>query len=301
MSYGRAWAGQKRLADARRRVEAREAISRRVASLKREGRATDLQVESAGLQVARAKQKLLDQQAELDLDRLELERLTGWPPGAPLALSEDPLAGLPESATADHLPAARAFDPEMRALLERVEALEHSAALLLGSWHPVVEAEAQYLRLASFNNFDQYFVKFKENNFTVGVSVVVPLWTWGRFVESRAAARARLAHVEGERRARERDLELAVRRAESESARAAAEAALSRRATGVAREELRVARVLADEGRVEPDEVETREIALAEAEDDEANAGQGLLTARAKLLELTGDLTASLLGTAPGI
>ena len=129
----------------------------------------------------------------------------------------------------------------------------------------------------------------------------MPLWTWGRFVESRAAARARLAHVEGERRARERDLELAVRRAESESARAAAEAALSRRATGVAREELRVARVLADEGRVEPDEVETREIALAEAEDDEANAGQGLLTARAKLLELTGDLTASLLGTAPGI
>ena len=299
MSYGRVWAGQKRLADARRRVEARETISRRIASLRREGRARDLDVENAGLQVARAKQKLLDQQAELDLDRLELARLTDWPSGVPLALSEDPLAGLPEPAAADHLPAARAFDPEMRALDERIEALRHSASLLLGSWHPVVEAEAQYLRLASFNNFDQYFVKFKENNFTVGVSVVVPLWTWGRFEESRAAARARLAHVEGERRGRERDLELAVRRSEAESARAAAEAALSRRATSVAREELRVARSLADEGRGEPDAVETREIAMTYAEDDEANAGEGLLAARAKLLELTGELTGSLLG-APG-
>ena len=296
ISYARVWAGQRKVADARRRVEAREAQARRVASLQREGRATPLDIENAGLLVARSKQKLLDRQGELEIDRLELARLIDWPAGAPLALSEDPISALPESAGADHLPAAQAFDPELRAQTERIDALRHSASLFLRSFHPVIEGEAQYLRLASYNNFDQYFVNFKENNFTVGISVVLPLWTGGRFGESKSAANARLARAEGERRVRERDLELAVRRAEAESARAAAEASLSSRALGIAREELRVARALADEGRGDPDALETREIAVTDAEDEEADAGQGLVTARAKLLELTGELTGSLLG-----
>jgi outer membrane protein TolC len=299
VAYGRVWAGQIRLTDARRRVEAREAILRRVTTLRREGRLTDLDVESAGLQVARAKQKLLDQQTELDLDRLELARLIDWPSGETLALSEDALSSLPEPAAADRLAAAKAADPELRADAERIDALEHSVSLAVRSFQPVVEAEAQYLRLASYNNFDQYFVKFKQDNFTIGVSVVVPVWTGGRFDGERAAARARLARAEGERRVRERDLELAVRRAEAESTRAAAEAALSRRAADVAREELRVARALADEGRAEPDAIERGEIALADAEDDKAGASQAVLAARLGLLELTGDLTASLVGTPP--
>ena len=299
MSYARVWAGQRRVADARRRVEAREAQARRVVSLQREGRRTDLDVENAALQVARAKQKLLDQQGELEIDRLELARLIDWPAGVPLAPSEDPLAALPAQPGADNLAAARAFDPELRALADRIDALQRSASLFLKSFRPVIEGEVQYLRLANFNNFDQYFVKFKENNFTVGVSVVLPLWTGGRFGESKSAANARLARAEGERRLRERDLELAIRRAEAEAARAAAEVSLSSRALGVAREELRVARALADEGRGDPDAVETGEIAVTDAEDQEADAGQGLVAARAKLLELTGELTTSLLGTSP--
>ena len=300
LAYGRVWAGQERAADARRRVEAREAIFRRVSTLKREGRLTGLDVENAGLLVARAKQKLLDLQAELDIDRLELARMVDWPAGTPVVPAEDPLAGLPELPAGDDLAAARGADPELRAFAERIDALEHSVSLTERSWHPVVEAEAQYLRLASYNNFDQYFVNFKENNFTVGVSVVVPLWTGGRLAEAKASARARLSRAEGERRVRERDLELALRRAQAEAVRAAAEAALSRRAAGVAREELRVARVLADAGRGEPDAVQNREIAVADAEDDRINAGQGLLAARINLLELRGELSAALLGAQAG-
>ncbi len=300
LAYGRVWAGQERAADARRRLEAREAIFRRVSTLKREGRATDLDVENAGLQVARAKQKLLDLQAELDIDRFELARMVDWPAGTPVVPAEDPLAGLPEPPAGDDLAAARGADPELRAFAGRIDALEHSVSLTERAWHPVVEAEAQYLRLAKYNNFDQYFVKFTENNFTVGVSVIVPVWTGGRLAEAKASARARLSRAEGERRVRERDLELAVRRAQAEAVRAAAEAALSRRAAGVAREELRVAKVLADEGRGEPDAVETREIALADAEDDQASAGQGLLAARINLLDLRGELSAALLGAQAG-
>ena len=296
LAYGRVWTGQKRVESARRRVEAREAVYRRVSVLKSEGRRTDLEVESAGLQVARAKQKLLDRQSEHDLDRLELARLIDWPSGQPLVASDDPRDAFREMPAGDRLTAARAADPELKAISERIAALERSVSIADRSWRPTVEAEAQYLRLASYNNFDQYFNNFKENNFTVGVAVVIPLWTSGRFAEERVGTRSRLARAEGERRLRENELELAVRRAEADSIRAGAEAALSSRASSVAREELRVARALADEGRGEPDAVELKEIALVEAEDEEADAGQGLVTARAKLLELTGELTGSLLG-----
>ena len=295
-SYGRVWGGKAMLEDARRRVEAREAAFRRVSALRREGRRTDLDVENAGLAVARAKQKLLDRQAELDLDRLELSRLVDWPEATPLALAEDPLSALPEPGTGGVLASARAADPELAALAARIDALEHSLSLVERSWQPTVEAEAQYLRLARYNNFDQYFVKFKADDWAVGVSIAVPLWTGGRFAEARAGARARLAHAVAERRLRERDLELAVRRAEAERDHAGAQYALSRRAVEVAREELRVARALADEGRGEPDGIENREVALADSLDDISDASQGLLVARVKVLDLRGELSGALLG-----
>src|SRR5262249_48451801 len=167
MSYARVWTGQKKAETARRGVEAGEAVLRRASALRREGRRTDLEVESAGLQVARAKQKLLDAQAELDLDRLELSKLIDWPSGRALVLSEDPREAFRDAAAGDHLAQARAADPELKATSDRIAALERSATHAERTWRPIVEAEAQYLRLASYNNFDQYFAKFQENNVTI--------------------------------------------------------------------------------------------------------------------------------------
>ena len=44
-----------------------------------EGRTTEIDVERARLQAARAKQKLLNAESDRDLDGLELKRLIGWP------------------------------------------------------------------------------------------------------------------------------------------------------------------------------------------------------------------------------
>ncbi|HKC26110.1 MAG TPA: TolC family protein, partial [Thermoanaerobaculia bacterium] len=72
LSYGRNWSDRRRIENARRDLEARETVLRRVAALAREGRRTDLETERAGLEVARAKQALANREAEWDLDRLEL-------------------------------------------------------------------------------------------------------------------------------------------------------------------------------------------------------------------------------------
>src|SRR5262245_41039595 len=143
MSYARVWTGQKKVENARRRVESREAVLRRASALRREGRRTDLEVESAGLLVARAKQKLLDAQGELDLDRLELSRLVDWPSGRALVLSEDPREAFRDAAAGGHLAQARAADPALKATSDRIAALERSATLAERTWRPIVEAEAQ--------------------------------------------------------------------------------------------------------------------------------------------------------------
>jgi outer membrane protein len=162
-----------------------------------------------------------------------------------------------------------------------------------------VQAEGQYMRLSNYNNFDQYFVKFKSNDWAVGISVAVPLWTGGRLGHGQAAADARLDRVRADRCARERDLELSVRRAEADLSRAEAEFQLASRALAIARDALRVEQALSNEGRGEPEGADRAEIAAAKAEEDRSEVGPGLLAARAKLPELRGELPAVLLAGNP--
>ncbi len=297
LSYSRNWEDRRRIENARRDLEAREAILRRATALAREGRKTDLEVEQAGLEVARAKQALADREAEQDLDRMELAWLIGSPRSEMLEIAEDPLAALPEPAAGDHLAAALAADPQLASLERQADVLERAASLQKHAWLPTIQAEGQYMRLSNYNNFDQYFVKFKSNDWAVGVSVAVPLWTGGRLAYGQAAAQARLEKTRADRRARERDLELAVRRAEANLARSQGEFRLATRALAAARDGLRVAQALAGEGRGEPDAVERAEITAAKAGDELGQARQGLTAARARLLELRGELPGALLAS----
>ena len=71
-------------------MEAAEAIRKRVEALASEGRRTELDLERARLQAARARQKVLNAESDRDLDVLELKRLIGWPGSTPLTLAGDP-------------------------------------------------------------------------------------------------------------------------------------------------------------------------------------------------------------------
>jgi outer membrane protein/protease secretion system outer membrane protein len=294
-AYGRNWADRELLEDARKTLESREAVLRRVSALAREGRRTELQEQQAGLEVARAKQALADRQSEFELDQLELAHFVDASSGQSVVIGEDPLLALPEPALIDNLAAARAADPELAALARQAERLERASALQKRAWLPVIQAEGQYLRLANYNNFDQYFVKFKANDWAVGVSVAIPIWTGGRLDHGKAAAAARLEKARADERRRASELELDVRRAEIDARRARAQQELATRALFVAREASRVAGALAGEGREDPDELDRREIAAAQAQDVVVRARQGVLAARVKLLALTGRLPGELL------
>ena len=238
---------------ARRRLDASEAMAGRVTSLFEEGRRTRLDVERATLGAARARQKLLNAESDRDLSELELKRLIGWPGSAPLRLAGDPDSVIPELQQAENLTAALAADPALKALGREVELLGQSASLEAKRWLPVIEASAHYQRLAKFNNYDDYYLSFTPNSVAVGVSILLPLWTGGRFDDGKRQARARLDRAEADLRVRHGDVAMEVRRTEAAVARATAEKSLSRRARGIADQTRSAEEMLVREGRQRAD------------------------------------------------
>jgi outer membrane protein len=292
--YARCWTGQQLLAGAERRLAAYQAMSGRAAALHAEARATDLDLAQARLREAKARLRRLEIAAARDADLWELKRRLGLAADAPLALPEDPLAGTPEPA-GGALAAARAADPDLAAAARSIELLERAIELRHGILAQVtLDADAQYSRLSRANGIDQFYVKFREDDWSVAVAVAVPLWSGGRLRDAGAQAAAELDRRKQQQRAREEQLEIEVHRAAAALDQALGAADLARQSAAVAEEDLRIAEALAAEGRAEADALDSRQAALADAREEEIKATASLLTARVQLLAVRGELLPAL-------
>jgi outer membrane protein TolC len=295
-AYARCWTDERRAEAATKGLSATEAALQRTIALFDEGRKTEIDVDRARLQAARARQKVLNAESDRDLDGLDLKRLIGWPASAPLRLSSDTESALAAVSDADNLAVARASDPQLKSLGRQVELLGQSARLSSKRW-PIIEASAQYQRLPSY--YSKYYNSFNENDFSFGISFVIPVWAGGRIDDTEAKAKASVLRAEAERSARESDLEASVRRAEAAVARADAEHGLSRRAQGIAEQDLASAELLAREGRGEAAAVEERRILAADADEDATKTALTVLEDRVHLLALRGELARTVLGSEP--
>ncbi|HYL05601.1 MAG TPA: TolC family protein [Thermoanaerobaculia bacterium] len=292
--YARCWSGQQLLAGAERRLAAYEAMSRRAAALHAEARLTDLDLAQARLREAKARLRRMEAAASRDSDLWELRRRLGLAAGAPLALPEDPLPGAPEPTRdlrAGALEAAVAADPELVSTARSIQLLERATELRRGVLaQVVVDADAQYSRLSRANGIDQFYVKFREDDWSVALAVIVPLWSGGRLRDAAAQAAAGIERVKQQQRARAEQLEIDVHRAAAALDQAEAAGDLARQSTAVAEEDLRIAEALAAEGRANPDDLDSRQAALADAREDEIKATASLLNARVQLLAVRGEL-----------
>ncbi|HVT59197.1 MAG TPA: TolC family protein [Thermoanaerobaculia bacterium] len=287
--YGRCWSNDMQAGAAGHREMALGRAVARAAALRGEGRITELELEQARLREARGKLHRLELESARELDCWELRQRTGWPAEAPLQLAPDPLAGLPEPGAAGDLESARGSDPDLRSDTQAVELLERAARLRGGRTSPlVIQAQAQYSRLWRY--YDKFYRRFKDDDWSVAISVALPLWTGGRLRDGVARTEADLARLGEQRVAREAELTAQVRRAQAAVAQAQAAASLARQAGALAEEELRVARAQVAEGRIDPAEIDAREASLAEAEEETVRATAGVLASRVQLLALRGEL-----------
>jgi outer membrane protein len=297
--YARCWSGQQLLAGAERRLAAYQAMTGRAAALHAEKRATDLDLAQARLHEAKARLRRMEIAAARDADLWELRRRLGLAADAPLALPEDPLAGTPEPAGVRIEAAAPAADPDLAAAARSIELLERAIRLRHGILSQVtLDADAQYSRLSRANGIDQFYVKFREDDWSVAVAVTVPLWSGGRLRDAGDQAAAELDRQKQQQRARAEQLEIEVHRAAAALDQAQGAADLTRQSAAVAEEDLRIAEALAAEGRAEPDALDSRQAALADAREEEVKATAALLNARVQLLAVRGELLPALTAAA---
>ncbi len=277
--YARIAASQVQAASAERRVNAYETIATRTEALRREGRARDLDANRATLQAASAKRGALQAHNRLELDQLRLNRMVG----ESVTLAEGD-ASLSLSMT-------RAPDPELRSLDSRIESLQRAVNLEQRLFKPTIAAQVQYSRL--FDRYRRYYLNFKPDDAVVGATMTLPIWTGGHRAAAAARVKAQLEQLIAQRDLRKTELELAMHEAKADLAQAVAENELAARTQAMAKESLRVAEELAKEGRGEANDVPLAQIALADAEDEVANANAHRVAAQARLLILEGNLTSA--------
>src|SRR5580765_4005378 len=137
--------------------------------------ATDLH--KAKLTAARARLRITEARGSADVLRRHLSVLTGLPLSS-IELAPETIPALPTVTSEDDLPAKAVAvslaiqSADQHALAEAFRASGEHRALL-----PSLDFAAQYARLSSYNNYDQYYKKFQPDNATFGVSIRFPLFS----------------------------------------------------------------------------------------------------------------------------
>ena len=283
--YARVVADGALATSARHRVDAYQTIASHADALRREGRARDVDVNRAALQLATAKRAAQQAQSRLELDQLRLERLVG-------EHVEPTLSRLAPAESRRHVPGeglstAAATDPELRSLEKRIAAAQTVLASEDRLFKPTIFAQIQYSRL--FDRYGRYYLNFKPDDFSAAASLTLPIWTGGRRSAAIARLNGQLQELIALRDARHTELELTVREAETDLQQAAVEQNLAEETLVVARQGLQIAEELEKEGRGEVNDLPLAQIAVADAEDAEAIADSHLTAARARLLIVRGD------------
>ncbi len=288
--YARCRADRAAAEAAGRRVDAARELLGHAEARRKEGRETDLAVERASLDLARARQKALDAESDADLDIREMRLAIGASSGAEILLPDDPAAVLP-APPADR-ESVLAADPALHALERQAEILDAVRNAKARTLSPVVEAEAQYWRLPE--SYAKYYNHFKADDWSVGVAVSLPIYSGGRVAEERARSESAWRRAEEQARERRETLALQLARSEAAVARAESAAALARRARGIAEQAVAAADALVRDGRGDADDPLRRREELSDAEDAAARADQELAVARAEALAVSGRLISSL-------
>jgi outer membrane protein TolC len=142
-----------------------------------EGVDSAVDLNKAKLTAARTRLRITEARGASDVLRRHLSVLTGLPLSS-IELAPETIPALPAISSEDDLPAkAVAVSPtiqsaDQHAIAEAFRASGEHRALL-----PSLDFAAQYARLSSYNNYDQYYRKFQPDNATFGVSIRFPIFS----------------------------------------------------------------------------------------------------------------------------
>jgi outer membrane protein TolC len=169
-------------------LEMEKAVSARV----QEGVDSAVALNQARLTTARVRLHMVEARGSADVLRRHLSHLTGLSLSS-IEVVPDTIPALPPASREDDLSAqAVTSSPavksaEQHALAESLRAFGEHRAL-----RPSFDFAAQYARLSTFNNYDQFYRKFQPNNATIGVSIRFPFFSAPQHARAQAADAAAL-------------------------------------------------------------------------------------------------------------
>jgi outer membrane protein TolC len=158
-----------------------------VAERFQEGVDSAVDLNKAKLTAARVRLHRAEARGNADVLRRHLATLTGLPVSS-IELTPETIPAFPAVASEENLSEkAIASSPtiklaEQHSLAESMRASGEHRAL-----YPSVDFSAQYARLSTFNNYDQYYRKFQPDNATIGFALRVPLFNASQRARAEAA------------------------------------------------------------------------------------------------------------------
>ena len=280
---------------ARKQVESLERIAQTVNLRVSEGRELPVEAKRAGLNVARARQRL----QSLEADREYAEALVGALVGLDakervrVAMEERAPAPLPAGVEAA-AESALSSSSEIRRLESALTAKGFEIQAQKAAKLPRVDLVAQYALLGRFNNYEDFFRKFQRHNAQIGISFQVPLFAGPAVDAQRFQAESDAARLRLELEAARNRITIDARRLYQQVKQAESAREVARLDLEVARDQVSVLLAQMEEGRASLNQVEHARLAEEDKWLDFIDGNYTLETARLNLLAHTGDLLAAL-------
>jgi outer membrane protein TolC len=254
-----------------------------------EGLELPIEVTRAELEAARTEQRIVQLESRESTLQQQLSLLLGIPAGSRIVPTTESIPTDDTRRERDLIDRAFENSLELRQGDYEKRAREHLLAGQIGSKWPSIDIVGEYGLFGKFNNFDDYFLRFQRNNFTVGIQARIPLISSQRSANI-ALARSELSVSEMELRLKRQNLELDVSRQYQKVRELEAAREVGRLELKLAQENLQVIQANFQEGRANLRDVERARL-------DENDKWVAFLDndyerqrAELDLLNLTGDL-----------
>jgi outer membrane protein len=280
---------------ARKELESSQKVLATVESRVQEGRELPLESKRAALNLARARQIADALDADRETAETSLAIVLGY--GADDRVqpaAEDRAAAPPPPSEGAAVESALQSSNELRRLESQIAAKGLEGRAAKAARLPHVDLVAQYGLFATFNHYQDYFLRYQPNNAEIGVSFVLPLLAGPGVGAAAAEADADTSKLRIQLANARNQITADTHRSYRELRKAEDRRDVARLDLDVAREQLSVNLALLQEGRILLSQMEESRIAESGKWIAFYDAQYGVERARWDLARQTGDLLAAL-------
>jgi outer membrane protein TolC len=260
-------------------------------SLLQAGRARPLDLTQARVAEANLEQQLLVARERVRMAEAGLRSLTGISEKESIRTErpeiDSDLLALPPDAL--YLRALETH-PAIREAQANVRAREFHVEAEKGDNYPQMTIVSQYALFSKTNNYQEFFNRFTRNNYILGLSVQVPVFSGFRVGARVAQSRqdAEMARLQLQRL--QSDLKLNLERSASDVRIANGAAGLARLEVAAGEEKLKISETMAQAGRIDPKELSEARMQLLEKRAALIEAERTLIERQVALLQTAGSL-----------